>query len=273
MAASLVDFMSLPDVVTEKIASFLHGRDLINLGYTCKYWSRIAGFNHVWKDLVVGRFGKQALGTLAEDDSNNDTDTDYKQLYMKLASARKPATDFCVCHLFNRPGHGGEYYLEKVRDPESICGEVVKLNTVCWLQINADYKGVIPGKYKLIWRMRLDDAYLSCNHVEFRARPEEYCGSEVCKIWKDEDFKEAERKFGSGKWFEADMGEFLVTSLCNVYVEIKGRIDWWCGGISWDFAELRPSHLKAAAANTTGIIKSKTNASHGQRNEDKCSIS
>ena len=48
----------------------------------------------------------------------------------------------------------------------------------------------------------------------------------MCKVWKDEDFKEAERMFGSGRWFEADMGEFLVTSMCDVSVEIKGRIDW-----------------------------------------------
>ena len=253
MAFSLVDSESLPEVVAEKIASFLHGRDLINLGYTCKYWNKIAGFNHVWKDLVVGRFGKQGLGT--ENDNNGDTYTDYKQLYMKLASARKPAKDFYVLHLFSHAYEEGGYYLEKVRDPESSSGEVIQLNSVCWLQINADYKSVIPGNYKLIWRMKLADAYLSCNHVEFRARPEESSGNEVCKIWKDEDFKEAERKFGSGRWFEAGMGEFLVTSMCDVYVEIKGRIDWWCGGISWDYAEIRPSDLKANAANTNTEVE------------------
>ena len=230
-----LDFVSLPEVVSEKIASFLHGRDLINLAYTCKYWYRIAEINHVWKNLVFKRFGNEEIGTGSE----NESDVNYKQLYMKLASAKIPAKDFNGLH---RPDEYRERYFRTVEDPDSKYGKVIKLIKVCWLQINASYKSVIPGGYKLIWRMRLDDPYVGCNRVEFCARPQEFHGTELCKIWKDRDFKEAVRCFGSGKWFEADFGEFEVTSMCNVCVEVKGKIDWWSGGISWDYVELRPIH-------------------------------
>ena len=42
------------------------------------------------------------------------------------------------------------------------------------------------------------------------------------------------------KWFLYTMGEFTVTALCKVRVEITGRVSYWCGGISWDYAELKP---------------------------------
>ena len=81
---------------------------------------------------------------------------------------------------------------------------------------------------------------LGGEQVEFRATPEQSCGTDLCRVWTQGHFRAAENSFGSNQWFEADFGEFLVTRLCKVEVQIKRKYDAWCGGTSWDYAELRP---------------------------------
>lgn len=223
------DAATLPDIAAELIATFLHGKDLINLGKTCKFWNEVSRKNFVWKVLVQKRFGKQP------DLEAGSSLVDFKKLYFKLAASKKPATAFQIVWL------NGDY-LEKVKDKESEFGEVIHLNTVCWLQINQFFLGVLPGKYSLVWRMKFDRVYVNGNGkvIEFRARPEGGCGKELCSKWSEHDLRRAERHHGSHKWFLQTMGEFEVTAMCKVYVEIKGRVDNWCGGISWDYVELKP---------------------------------
>lgn len=224
------DSANLPDLAAERIACFLDGRDLINLGKTCRFWNEVSRKNIVWKILVEKRFGRQVSS------DSRSSEVEYKKHYFKLAKSKKPATDFQVVWL------NGDY-LEKVKDKESHFGEVIQLNTVCWLQIHQSFLGVLPGKYSLIWRMKFDQVYLrgqnSREAIEFRARPEEGCGKELCSKWTENDLQRAERRQGNCKWYLQNMGNFEVTTTCKVYVEIKGRISYWCGGIAWDYAELR----------------------------------
>lgn len=227
------DCAILPDIVAERIASFLNGKDVINLGKTCKFWNEIMRKNYLWRILVEKRFGKQLEEEL------KTSQVDYKKLYFKLATSKKPAKEFHVVWL------NGEY-LEKVRDKESEFGEVIQLHKVCWLQIDSLFFGVLPGKYSLVWRMKLDGVFLNGRTprevIEFRARPEEGCGKEICSKWTERDLQREEKRHGQCKWYLQTMGEFEVTTTCKVYVEIKGRVDFWIGGISWDYVELRPKN-------------------------------
>ena len=50
---------TLPELVAERIVSFLNGKDLVNLGKTCKFWYEISHENIIWKILVDKRFGRQ----------------------------------------------------------------------------------------------------------------------------------------------------------------------------------------------------------------------
>ena len=231
---------NLPDVAAERIASFLDGKDLISLGKTCKFWNEVSQRNIVWKTLVKKRFGRRGI-------SNSSSQIEYKRCYFKLAASKKSATAFSVEWLNGK-------YLEKVKDKESEFGEVIKLHTVCWLQINEFFHGVLPGKYSLVWRMKLDRVYAngmnSQGTIQFRARPEKGCGNELCSKWTENDLRRLERQHGRGEWYVQTMGDFEVTATCKVYVEIKGRVERWCGGISWDYAELRPCSLMDNTQNT-----------------------
>lgn len=226
------DGTNLPDLAAERIASFLDGKDAINFGKTCKFWNEVSQRNIIWETLIEKRFGRQVIS------DSKSSQIEYKRLYFKLAKSKKAATSFHVAGL-----NDGKY-LEKVKGKESEFGEVIQLNTICWLQINGFFLGVLPGKYSLVWRMKLHNVYVNCRNsekgIEFRARPDKGCGKGLCSKWTDNDFRRAERRHGSDKWYIQTMGDFEVTATCKVYVEIKGRVEHWCGGISWDYAELRP---------------------------------
>ena len=225
------DCTKLPDLAAEHIATFLDGKDLLSLGKTCKFWNKVSQRNIIWKTLVEKRFGREAIS-----DSRN-SQNEYIRCYFKLAENKKSATAFQVLWLNGN-------YLEKVKDKESEFGEVIQLNSVCWLQIDRFFVGVLPGKYSLVWRMKLDSVYAcgmnSQGTIEFRVRPEKGCGNELSSKWTESDLRRAERQHGHGKWYIQTMGDFEVTATCKVYVEIKGRVEYWCGGISWDYAELKP---------------------------------
>ena len=229
---SFFDLQTLPSLVAENIATNLQGRDLINLGRTCKFWYNIVDQNSVWKVLVKTRFG----GRIKELQEPTEQ-TKFKELYFKLATSKKPVADFgYILHLNGR-------YLEKIQDPESTFGTVIHLKTVCWLQLNGCFSGVLPGKYRFLWRMKLQNAYMNCQdskHIEFVAKPEANCGDELRSRWSEEKVHEAERYYGSGQWFIADMGEVCVKALCKVQTIITARIGYWCGGFFWDYVELKP---------------------------------
>lgn len=245
---SFFNVEDLPALAAEKVACFLDGRDLINLGYTCKYWYEIASKNYVWKKLVQKRFGENAIEGFENTEGEKD---EYKKLYFKLAVSRKSVTTFNITHL-------GDTYLERIADSESEYGEVIRLNTVCWLSIIGKFQGVLPGTYKLLWRMKLEDAYVNGDDIEFRAKPKEGYGTALTSKWGDERLLELERRFGSN-WFKADMGEFTVDMMCDVEVEIFGRIPYWCGGITWDTVEMKPvAGVKAKPEVPTNNQKEKT---------------
>ena len=132
-----IDGATLPAIAAERIATFLHGKDLINLGKTCKFWNDVSRKNFVWKVLVEKRFGKQA-----DLEAGSGSPVDFKKLYFKLATSRKPATTFEIVWL-------NVNYLEKVKDRESEFGEIIQLNTVCWLQImDRFFSGVLPARLR-----------------------------------------------------------------------------------------------------------------------------
>lgn len=47
------DGANLPDLAAERIACFLDGRDLINLGKTCRFWNEVSRKN------IVGKFSSR----------------------------------------------------------------------------------------------------------------------------------------------------------------------------------------------------------------------
>ena len=92
------------------------------------------------------------------------------------------------------------------------------LSSLLKLPVDHFFVGVLPGKYSLVWRMKLDGVYLNGDHsrnaIEFRARPEKSCGKELCSKWTDyNELRRAERRHGNRcEWYLQNMGDFEVTA-------------------------------------------------------------
>ena len=218
---------NLPVLVAENIASHLSGLDLINLGMTCKFWHEIAASNAVWKMLCEKRFGKQPGETGSEN---------FKKVYFKLGRMKLSVVDFDdILHFGNR-------YLKKINDPESSSGSVLHLKTVCWLQVDGKFKAVFAGEYNVLWRMKLNNAYMRCSEeacIYYKATPKLGCGVELWCKWDEDKLRKEEKDNGTNTWFVYNSGVLTVETMCDVHVEIHGRNDYWCGGFYWDYVQLK----------------------------------
>ncbi|CAB4032521.1 Hypothetical predicted protein [Paramuricea clavata] len=138
--------------------------------------------------------------------------------------------------------HLGSQYLKKIDDPESSTGSVIHLDTVCWLQLDGKFHSVLPGKYHVLWRMKLQDSYMHSSGeacIYYKATPEEGCGVQLSCKWDVKTMRKQEKRNGTNKWFVYNTGEFIVESMCDIHVEIHGRNDYWCGGFYWDYVQLK----------------------------------
>ena len=72
--------MDLPPETLSHIFSFLNEQDVINCGYVCKSWSKVANNDDLlWKGLLIKKF--KLHGTSPEHKSNS---TSWKNEYLKL---------------------------------------------------------------------------------------------------------------------------------------------------------------------------------------------
>lgn len=230
------DLKKLPILVAENIAYHLHGIDLVNLGMTCKYWYEIANNNNVWRVIALKRFGENAIEKFV--------DMDFKRAYFKLSRLKMPVEDFWIVHL-------GDRYIRKIKVRDSFSDYVIHLKTVCWLQLDGKFNKVLPGKYEVIWRMKLVNAYMEDEEkpvIYYKARTCESCdspGNQLVYEWSVEELERVEKEQANA-WFLHNMGQITVDTVTDVYVEITGRNGYWCGGFFWDYVELRPIESKSS---------------------------
>ncbi|CAF0953466.1 unnamed protein product [Didymodactylos carnosus] len=155
-----------------------------------------------------------------------------KLMYFYLIDRKRVATtDMVVVHLNN------ENYLREIRTKDSLNGRVVKLFSVCWLDITGKMENILPGKYEFSWRMRLDMSAEIDGTTEFLAVPE--YGTLICYRWTDEIIQEMKIKHGTA-WFTADMGTTTIYKPSTVYVAVRNwTTPYWKQGLSWDCCELK----------------------------------
>ena len=180
------------------------------------------------KIICEKRFGKL---TSAKTANGN-----FQQVHFYLGRTKLPVVDFYeIVHL-------GDHYLNKITDPESSSGSVIYLKRVCWLQVDGKFAAVFQGKYRVLWRIKLEDAYMHNDDeacVYYKATPEEGCSAQLSCKWDEEKLWKEEEQHGTNKWFVYDSGELNIECICDVHVEIHGRNGYWCGGFYWDYVQLK----------------------------------
>ena len=154
----------LPRELLELIATYVTGADLVYLELTCRLFQKIAQTELVWKELVLRRFGPSQIPRPAKAhssssdsgspsaghkvlDQNQEQDKitrlkqvsyDYKTLYFQLSCPKKPVAEGSIFWLNN-------HYLCKEEDSTSYCKTILKLNSVCRLDLVIQFPETLAG--------------------------------------------------------------------------------------------------------------------------------
>ncbi|CAF0761029.1 unnamed protein product [Didymodactylos carnosus] len=169
-------------------------------------------------------------------DNNRKNTPLMKLIYFYLIDRKRlAAINMGVVHLNNN-------YLIGIKTSDSLNGHVVQLNTVCWLDISGEMENILPGKYELIWRMKLSSNCYIPGITEFIAVPQH--GSLICCKWSEENFREKKIEYGS-QWFTTEMGTTNIYEPSTVLIAVRNLVNpYWKNGVSWDCVELKLVPLK-----------------------------
>ena len=209
-----------------------------------RFWHQIINGNSVWKKMVAHRYGNRAVKAEQENSSGSDDPPtyeaacsqvqvcSYKKLYFALATITMSVLELGITWLNN-------HYLVKEDTSDSQFGSVVHLCSVCWLHIKGSRKDMLPGTYRLSWRLKLHQVNIG-GTTNFTAEPLAGYGDSLEKSITKKDWEQIEKENGSNQWFVMEMGTFKVTKQCDVTLQVVNtRDNWWKSGIWWDYVELK----------------------------------
>lgn len=144
---------------------------------------------------------------------------------------------------------------------------VVRLITICWLDIKKSFARVLPGAYKALIRMDIQDGSWPSGRegTNIRVHWNDCHGNHEMRInlparkWKRLRYSlvnnlrrmnDSRLELGNGwkvrnydsttGWFDFCLDWFYVGSTCDVRVEFSDFNGSWKDGIRWDYIELMP---------------------------------
>ncbi|CAF2454004.1 unnamed protein product [Rotaria sp. Silwood2] len=135
--------------------------------------------------------------------------------------------------------HRNNHYLVELNDEDSLIGRIIRLQQVCWLEINGRFEhDIIPGKYEVIWRMKSHSHNVNMwGETEFTVVP--LHGKMLIRKISENDFRNYVLEYGD-HWFSINMGHIIIYELSTVFMGIR---NWnngnWKTGLSWDCIELK----------------------------------
>ena len=250
----------LPESIWFHISQYLTISDIHRLSRTCSRLHTLLSSQHFWSYLIRQKFGQQIWKNFVQNSLSNFDDLDEKLLnfsyficpaksiYVQLIKRRRISltdTEYC---LFD---HDRSY--KNMSDPSSLTGYVLYirdfLSPSYSLQIRIIFKHMLPGRYDVIWRMKLDFPYI-LGVTEFIAVVISQCipaSSTAYVRWTQDDFLSMYQCFHcestkTNLWFYQNMGSLDIagTRPCDVCVSMINEDDAHAKyGIFLDYVELK----------------------------------
>lgn len=122
-------------------------QDLAAVASTCRFWRSVLSPDNaaLWSALLHARFGPDADTAATPAEGHPPA-----ALYRQLASRVQPVVQLEKIVWLNG------VYLQRVREEDSTFGEAIRVREVCWLELVGRWRGVLPGRYRAVWRVRLE---------------------------------------------------------------------------------------------------------------------
>lgn len=239
----------LIDALWFHIASFLSVNDIERLSRTSSRLQSLFTNNDFWSYLIRMKFGSAIWRRFIKNPSvlqANESACRSKTIYTELLKRQ------CISFGdFDQITLDANRNYTTIADSSSFSGHVLYIHDsveFCYaLHIEAAFKGILPGRYDVICRMKLDLPYM-LGETEFVAVAEQTDPGEVAYTqWTQEDFLAMYRCFncdqtGANLWFYQRIGvvEVRGNDLCNVYVSITNQDPVHAKhGVYLDFVELK----------------------------------
>ncbi|KAL4419103.1 hypothetical protein ABPG77_010042 [Micractinium sp. CCAP 211/92] len=138
---------SLPAAAAAVIAAhLLDERDLAALAATSRFWRGVLADPALWRQLLRSRFGPAAEAAEASGSQPILVPAENGPAAMQTAARTRD---------------------EVVTEAGSACGRAVRVHSVSWLELAARLPGVLPGRYRAAWRLRLQASGAAAGNFGF----------------------------------------------------------------------------------------------------------
>jgi hypothetical protein len=228
----------LADSIWFHIGQYLTVHDIHRLTRTCFRLYKLFTSHHFWSYHVRREFGQQVWSRFIQhsDFLINIDENDIGQscrkpcqskiVYIQLKQRQRISLAHMSCLSFD-----GNRNCKLIADPSSLTGHVLAINDslqLCYsLRIETLFRNMLPGRYDVIWRMKLDLPYMF-GETEFVAITQQKLTGQIgFTRWTQEDFLAMYKCFNCDQtntnlWFYQTMGmvEILGHQPCHVSVSM-----------------------------------------------------
>ena len=239
--------IDLVDSLWFHIGQYLTIDDLHRLTRTCSRLHHLLNSKHFWSYRIRQEFGSMIWSRFVK---NTVDSSQSKQIYLQLIKEHR----LSLSNLSRLSVDQNRIY-RLINERTSLTGQIVSINDsieFCYsLRIEIIFEKMLPGKYEVIWRMKLDVPYM-LGVTEYLAVAEQnQSGAIAYTQWSQDDFLFMYQCFNCDQtktnlWFYQSMGivEIIGDHSCNVnvsminddhlhakrgvyldYVELKRRFD------------------------------------------------
>jgi hypothetical protein len=221
------------------IGDYLTINDIHRLSRTCSRLHELFTSNDFWSSLIRIQFGHRIWYRFIKTsffltDDKNLSDLSNKPCRSKLIYFELIKRKRISFSDFNRLSFDTNRNYTTVADASSLNGYVLHINDSIELyyslRIEATFKNILPGKYDVIWRMKLDVPYI-LGETEFFAVSEQINPGQLAYTrWTQDDFLSMYRCFHcditkTNLWFYQTMGIVEINGIesSDVYISMTNH--------------------------------------------------
>eukprot|EP00741_Cyanophora_paradoxa_P016308 tig00020911_g15747.t1 len=201
-------------------------KDVGRLVRVNRHFNELLSEPRFWEELINERFPETSPELISAYGDN------MRNLYLSLAL---PRVHFAARDDMQVTWLDGNY-LRRIEDVD-LDHEVVKLQSVCWLELKGEMRKVLRGSYRASWRLKVEKRAV-LDVVTFAVDLPSGAGTGAMRRWGEGEYGQV----GGTGWFDLVVGTVRVDAPSTTLQYSLKAVEqmWWKSGISFDCFRLEP---------------------------------